>query len=32
MERKLRIDFDGSNVLESITYILVSESNLGPTS
>ncbi len=30
MERKLMIDFDESNVLESVTYILVSKFNLRP--
>lgn len=30
MEKKFRIDFDESNVLESVTYTLVSEFNLRP--
>ena len=30
MEKKFRIDFDESNVLESVTYTLVSEFNLKP--
>ena len=30
IEKKFRIDFDESNVLESVTYTLVSEFNLKP--
>lgn len=30
MEKKFKIDFDESNVLESVTYLLVSEFNLKP--
>ncbi len=30
MERKLKIDFDDNNVLESVMYIFVSEFNLRP--
>lgn len=30
MEKKFRIDFNESNVLESVTYLLVSEFNLKP--
>ena len=30
MEKKIRIDFDEDNVLESVTYTLVSEFNLVP--
>ena len=30
VEKKFRIDFDESNVLDSVTYTLVSEFNLKP--